>query len=70
MSRSENDSAHKRRTRRREDTQLVFDPTQKVPSPVLDAILEEWLLVPCLVEQFLQERGITQQPLLANYRAP
>jgi hypothetical protein len=33
----------------------------------IDAILEEWL-VPCLVEQFLRERGITRESLLARYR--
>jgi len=53
--------------RKRADTVLIFDPAQKVPGPVLDAILEEWLL-PCLVEQFLQERGITRESLLAHYR--
>lgn len=37
---------------------LVFDPAQKVPDSVLNAMLEEWL-VPCLVEQFLRERGLT-----------
>jgi hypothetical protein len=46
---------------------LVFDPTQKVPDSVLDAIIKEWL-VPSLAEQFLRERGITQQSLLARYR--
>ena len=69
MSSAGNGSPHKRRTRRRADTLLVFDPTQKVPNLVLTAILEEWL-VPCLVEQFFRERGITQQSLLARYRAP
>jgi hypothetical protein len=49
----------KRRRRSRTDTLLVFDPAQKVPEAVLGAILEEWL-VPCLVEQFLGERGITR----------
>ena len=33
-----------------------------LPRPVLDAIVEEWL-VPCLVEQFLCDRGITRQSL-------
>lgn len=68
MSRPENDSQHKRRTRRRADTLLVFEPTQKVPDLVLNAILEEWL-VPCLVEQFLRERGITRDSLSARYRS-
>lgn len=49
------------------DTSLVFDPVQKVPDVVLHAILEEWL-VPCLVEQFLRERSITMQSLLARYQ--
>ena len=53
--------------RRRTDTSLIFDPAQKVPGSVLDAILEDWL-VPCLVEQFLRERGITRESLLARYR--
>jgi hypothetical protein len=35
---------------------LVFNPTQKVPNTVQNAILKEWL-VPCLVEEFLRERG-------------
>ena len=61
-------SQGKSRTRRRRaDTLLIFDPAQKVPRPVLDAIVEEWL-VPCLVEQFLRERGITREALLARYR--
>jgi hypothetical protein len=50
----------KRRRRSRTDTLLVFDPTQKVPDAVLNAILEEWL-VPCLVEEFLRERGSVQR---------
>jgi hypothetical protein len=53
--------------RRRTDTTLIFDPAQKVPGPVLDAILEEWL-VPSLVEQLLRERDITRESLLARYR--
>ena len=69
MSSTENDSPHKRRYRRRADTLLVFDSTQKVPNLVLNAILEEWL-IPCLVEQFLRERGITRESLLAHYRTP
>jgi len=65
---SETGPQKKKRTRRqRPDTLLVFDPKQKVPDPVLDAILKEWL-VPCLVEQFLRERGITRESLLAHYR--
>lgn len=60
-------SEPKSRTRRkRADTALIFDPAQKVPSPVLDAIVEEWL-VPCLVEQFLRERGITRESLFVRY---
>ena len=55
----------KRRRRSRTDTLLVFAPAQKVPDAVLDAILEEWL-VPCLVEQFLSERGITRNALAAG----
>jgi hypothetical protein len=51
----------------RTDTLLVFDSAQKVPDAVLGAILEEWL-VPCLVEQFLGERGITRNALAAGYR--
>jgi hypothetical protein len=53
--------------RKRADTALIFDPAQKIPGPVLDAILEEWL-APCLVEQLLRERGITRESLLARYR--
>jgi hypothetical protein len=67
VSSTDNDFPLKKRTRRRADTLLVFDPTQKVPDLVLNAILEEWL-VPCLVEQFLRERGITGESLLARYR--
>jgi hypothetical protein len=59
----------KRAHRRTRDTLLIFDPAQKVPDSVLDAILEEWL-VPCLVERFLRERGITQQSLSIRYRTP
>ena len=51
----------KRARRRRADTMLVFDPAQKVPDSMLNAIVEEWL-VPCLVEQFVRERGITRDP--------
>jgi hypothetical protein len=50
---------NKRPRRKRAETLLIFDPAQKVPGPVLDAILEDWL-VPSLVEQFLRERGFTQ----------
>ena len=60
-------SAKTKRSRRRTKTQLVFDPAQKVPDHVLDAILEQWF-VPALIEQFLQERGITRQSLLDRYR--
>jgi hypothetical protein len=61
-------SEPKSRTRRkRADTALIFDPAQRVPRPVLDAILEGWL-VPYLVEQFLRERGITRESLLVRYR--
>jgi hypothetical protein len=63
-------SQGKSRTRRRRaDTPLIFDPAQKVPgpAPVLDAIVEEWL-VPCLVEQYLRERGITRESLFVRYR--
>ncbi len=56
-----------RARRRRADTSLIFDPAQRVPGPVLDAIVEEWL-VPCLVEQFLRERGITRESLFVRYR--
>ena len=63
---TESDSPHERRTCRRADTLLVFDPPQKVPNLVLNAILEEWL-VPCLMEQFLRERGITRDSLSARY---
>jgi hypothetical protein len=56
-----------RSRRQRRDTVLIFDPKQEVPDPVLDAILKEWL-VPCLVEQFIRERGITRESLLAHYR--
>jgi hypothetical protein len=58
-----------RARRKRADTALIFDPAQKVPDPVLDALLEEWL-VPCLVEQFLREHGITRESLSARYRTP
>ena len=58
----ETDQPNKTRARQqRRDTALVFDPRQRVPDPVLNAIVNEWL-VPCLVEQFLRERGFTQQP--------
>jgi hypothetical protein len=50
---------NKRPRRKRAETLLIFDPAQKAPGPVLDAILEDWL-VPSLVEQFLRERGFTQ----------
>jgi hypothetical protein len=56
-----------RTRRRRADTPLIFDPAHKVPGPVLDAIVEEWL-VPCLVEQFLRQRGITRESLFVRYR--
>lgn len=59
----------KRARRRRADTMLVFDPAQKVPDSVLNAMLEEWL-VPFLVEQFLRERGITRESLLTRCRTP
>ena len=58
----------KRRRRSRTDTLLVFDPAHKVPDAVLGAILEEWL-VPCLVEQFLGEQGITRNALAAGCRS-
>jgi hypothetical protein len=54
-------------TRRRADTLLFFDPAKEAPEVVLRAIVDEWL-VPSLVEQFLRERGITQQSLLSRYR--
>jgi hypothetical protein len=57
----------KRTRRRRPDTLLVFDPKQKVPDPVLNAIVNEWL-IPTLVDQFLRERGITRESLLVRYR--
>lgn len=53
--------------RPRSDTTLVFDLAQKVPCCVLDAVIEEWL-VPCVVEQFLCERGVTRCALAARYR--
>ncbi len=59
----------KRRRRSRTDTVLVFHPSQKVTDAVLGAILEEWL-VPCVVEQFLGERGITRNALEAGCRSP
>lgn len=53
-------SEPKSRTRRkRAETPLIFDPTQKVPDAVLDAIVDEWL-VTCLVGQFLRENGFVQ----------
>lgn len=61
-------SKQARARRKRADTMLIFDPAQKVPGAVLNAILEEWL-VRCLVEQSLRERGITMQPLFPQYRA-
>ena len=65
---SETGPQKKKRTRRqRPDTLLVFDPKQKVPDPVLNAIVNEWL-IPTLVDQFLRERGVTRQSLLAHYR--
>jgi hypothetical protein len=60
-------SKQARARRKRADTTLIFDPAQKAPGPVLDAILEEWL-VPTLVEQFLRERGVTRESLLTRYR--
>jgi len=51
----------KRARRKRTDTVLVFDATQKVPDSVLKAITTQWFL-PCLVEQFLRERGFTPHP--------
>lgn len=59
----------KRAPRRRADTMLVFDPAQKGPDSVLNAIIEEWL-VPCLVQEFLRERGITRESLLSRCRTP
>ena len=47
----------KKRPRRRRDTTLVFDPSQKVPDHVLKSIIDEWL-VPCLVEEFSPESRI------------
>jgi len=64
---SETGPQKKKRTRQRRDTVLVFDPKQKVPDPVLNAIVNEWL-IPTLVDQFLRERGVTRQSLLAHYR--
>ena len=69
MLRAETSASKKKRNRRqRADTLLIFDPAQKVPDRVLTAILEEWL-VPCLVEQFLSERGITRHSLEGRYRS-
>lgn len=69
MPNSEAGSQHKKRARRpRADLLLVFDPAQNVPGSLLDAVLEAWL-VPCLVEQFLRERGITRESLFARYRS-
>jgi hypothetical protein len=51
----------KRARRQRPDTVLIFDPKQKVPEPVLNAIVSEWL-IPSLVEEFLRDRGFTQHP--------
>jgi hypothetical protein len=66
---SESGPQNKTRTRRRRaDTVLVFNSSQKVPDSVLNAIIDEWL-VPSLVEQFLRERGVTRQSLLAQYRS-
>lgn len=59
----------KRRRRSRTDILLVFDPAQKVPDTVLRAIVEDWL-IPCLVEQFLGEQGITQKALAARFLRP
>lgn len=61
------DSSRNKNRRRRADTLLVFDPTQKVPDSVLSSIIGEWL-VPILVEEFLRERGITRESLLTRYR--
>ena len=52
----------KRGRRRRRDTVLVFDPTQKVPDSVLNAIMNEWL-IPCFAEQFLREHGPHAAPV-------
>jgi|HubBroStandDraft_4_1064222.scaffolds.fasta_scaffold07069_10 hypothetical protein len=45
----------KQRRRSRTDILLVFDPAQRVPDALLDAILEEWLVL-CLVDELLRER--------------
>ena len=41
------------------DPKMIFWPT-RVPEPVLDSIIDQWL-VPCLIEEFLRERGL-QKP--------
>jgi hypothetical protein len=70
MQEKEPDSSIKLRAgRRRTDAMLIFNDAQEVPDQVFDAILEEWL-VPSLVEQFLRERNLTRQSLLARYRNP
>lgn len=66
---SETGPQKKKRTRRqRPDTLLVFDPKQKVPDPVLNAIVNEWL-IPTLVDQFLRERGVTRDSPSAHNRS-
>ena len=67
MSEPRPNRSNTKRSRRHKDTLLVFDPAQKVPDFVLDAVVEEWL-IPTLVEEFLRERGITRQSLSRRYR--
>lgn len=63
-------AAKKKRTRRqRSEIVFVFDPAQKVPQALLNDILYGWLF-PTLVDQFLEERGITRQALEARYLSP
>jgi hypothetical protein len=52
----------KKRVRSRTDILLVFDPAQKVPDPVLNAIVNEWLIPTLVEEEFLCDRGFTQHP--------
>ena len=51
--------------RKRGQITLVFDPTQRVPDHVLNAIIDEWL-VPSLVKEFSAElRARRKAPDLA-----
>lgn len=60
MSRRISAKKGKKQKRNSRTTMLVFDPSQRVPDEVLEAILHEWL-IPSLVEQFVREGDLTTQ---------